>query len=395
MKKLGKNRDDQKRSNWGLVLRLLATGRCSSRIDLAKATGLTKATITQIVGDMISQGIVEEAEKEVRSEIGRHPTKLVISGRAPKVIGVLIDRAYCAAVLCDLNMNVLSRSEVRKEWSDKEDLMDNVFRLVDDLLETKQCVIAIGVASVGPVNASEGMIVNPFYFHDIHDLPVKRLLEERYSLPVFFDHDNQCAVLAESLYGNGKNYQDMLLVSVARGVGCGIIVQGHRIHSAYGYAPEIGHVSIDHKGEKCSCGNRGCLEMYTNSDTVLKKLRLATGEKLDYAGFMARSEETAIDGVMQECIGNLTIGLISVMNILNTQLILLGGDCCAWPDRYIRQIEEEVNRLKFGNKNIRIPVRKTFFLYDSQLFGAACHAVNAMFNGELSGPVMRETPVGA
>ena len=175
----------------------------------------------------------------------------------------------------------------------------------------------------------------------------------------------------------------MLLVSISRGVGCGIIVQGHRIHSSYGYAPEIGHVSIDHNGEICACGNRGCLEIYVNSLRIEEKLREATGKNLTYAEFMEITEEAEVDRVMLECVDNLTSALLSVINILNTQLILLGLDCCSWPDRYISRVEQEVNRLKFGNKNIRIPVKKTFFMRDSQLLGAACHGLNAMFNGDL------------
>ncbi len=383
MKKLGRNKDDQKRSNWGLVLMLLATGRCSSRIDLSKATGLTKPTISQIVGEMINQNLMEESDEEILSEVGRRPTKIVISPKAPKVIGVLIDRSSCAAVLCDLNLRVLKREEVRKEWCTEEELMESVYHLVDRMLEVREKVAAIGIASVGPVNVSEGIIVNPFYFHGIHDVKVRKLIEERYGYPVFFDHDNQCAVLAESLYGNGRNYQDMLLVSISRGVGCGIIVQGHRIHSSYGYAPEIGHVSIDHNGEICACGNRGCLEIYVNSLRIEEKLREATGKNLTYAEFMEITEEAEVDRVMLECVDNLTSALLSVINILNTQLILLGLDCCSWPDRYISRVEQEVNRLKFGNKNIRIPVKKTFFMRDSQLLGAACHGLNAMFNGDL------------
>ena len=383
MKKLGRNKDDQKRSNWGLVLMLLATGRCSSRIDLSKATGLTKPTISQIVGEMINQGLVEESDKEIRSEIGRHPTKIVISPKAPKVIGILIDRRRCAAVLCDLNLRVLRREEVRKECRSEEELLECVYQLVDLMLEEKQKVAAIGIASIGPVNVSEGTIVNPYYFHGIHDVQIKKIIEERYGYPVFFDHDNQCAVLAESLYGNGRNYQDMLLVSISRGVGCGIIVQGHRIHSSYGYAPEIGHVSIDHNGKICSCGNRGCLELYVNSMHIEEKLRKATGKNLSYVEFMEISEEPEIDHIMKECVDNLISGLVSVINILNTQLILLGSDCCSWPDRYISRIEQEINRIKFGNKNIQIPVKKTFFMRDSQLLGAACHSLNAMFSGDM------------
>ena len=120
-----------------------------------------------------------------------------------------------------------------------------------------------------------------------------------------------------------------------------------------------------------------------NSLRIEEKLREATGKNLTYAEFMEITEEAEVDRVMLECVDNLTSALLSVINILNTQLILLGLDCCSWPDRYISRVEQEVNRLKFGNKNIRIPVKKTFFMRDSQLLGAACHGLNAMFNGDL------------
>jgi predicted NBD/HSP70 family sugar kinase len=280
---------------------------------------------------------------------------------------------------------VIRREEIRKEHFSEAELMESVFQLLEMLFAEEQNVVAIGVASIGPVNVSEGMIVNPYYFHDIHDVKIRKMIEERYKLPVFFDHDNQSAALAESLYGNGRNYQDMLLVSVSRGVGCGIIVQGHRIHSSYGYAPEIGHISLDHNGKTCFCGNRGCLELYVNSDHVRNRLMAVTGKDLSYDGFMAVTEDPDVDHVMLECVDNLTSALISVINILNTQLILLGMDCCLWPDRYIERIEEEINRVKFGNKNIRIPVKKTYFMRDSQLLGAACNGINAMFHGDIPG----------
>ncbi len=385
MRKLGKNKADQKRSNWGLVLKLLATGKCNSRIDLARATGLTKPAISQIVGEFIHLDLVEESDKEIRAELGRNPTGLIISPKAPKVIGVLIDRAFCAVVLADLNLHVIRREEIRKEIFTEAELMENVFQLLDLMFTEEQNAAVIGIASIGPVNVSEGMIVNPYHFHDIHDVKIRKKIEERYKLPVFFDHDNQSAVLAESLYGNGRNYQDMLLVSISRGVGCGIIVQGHRIHSSYGYAPEIGHISLDHNGEVCICGNRGCLELYVNSEHVRSRLMAATGKDMSYDDFIAVSEDPDVDKVMLECVDNLTSALISVMNILNTQLILLGMDCCLWPDRYIERIEEEINRVKFGNKNIRIPVKKTYFMRDSQLLGAACNGINAIFNGDIPG----------
>lgn len=384
MKKLGRNKDDQKRSNWGTILRLLATRQCSSRIELAKATGLTKTAISQIVGDMLEQGIIEEAEKEVRMESGRNPVRLVISPKAPKFIGILIDRNSCAAVLCDMNLQVLKRDVIEKEWMDREDLMEHIFLLVDSMLAQGYPVIAIGAASIGPVNITEGKIVNPYYFHGIHDVEVRRILEDRYNLPVYFDHDNQSAALAEFLFGNGSGYQDILLIGIGRGVGSGIMVQGHRIHSTYGYAPEIGHISLDYQGEQCICGNHGCLELYVNSDQMMRKFRQITGRDLVYEEYMKLTDQPEIEAVMQECIQRVTAGIVSTLNVLNSQIVLLALHCCYWPERYIQQIEREINRIKFGNKNVDIPVKKVHFLMDTQLLGSACNAMNWIFNGEVS-----------
>lgn len=382
MKKLGKNKDDQKRSNWGLILKLIATQRCNSRIDLAKATGLTKTAISQIVSEMIENDLIKEAEKDIRMEMGRNPVRLIISSKAPKFIGLLIERSLCSVVLCDLNLRIIKKEQIDKEWMNEEELLEAVFRLVDSMLDEKLPVAAIGVASIGPVNVAEGKIVNPFYFHGIHDIEIRRILEERYEIPVYFDHDNQSAALAEFLFGNAMGVQDILLIAIDRGVGSGIMVQGHRIHSTYGYAPEIGHITIDYRGKDCICGNKGCLEQYINSDSMMQKFRYITGKEMSYQQYMELTDQEEMNQVMQECVRHLTAGIISTINVLNSQMVLLGSHCCYWPDRYIRQIEDELNRVKFGNKNVRIPVKKVHFLMDAQLLGAACNAMNWIFNGE-------------
>ena len=207
-------------------------------------------------------------------------------------------------------------------------------------------------------------------------------MEERYHLPVAFDHDNQSAALAEQLYGNGRGYEDILLVSISRGVGCGITVGGSRIHSYTGYAPEIGHISIDRNGLRCPCGNVGCLEMYVNSPVILERFRRSTGLNLSYADFCSRdSEEVRV--IMDEMIDNLAAGLVTTLNITNSQIILLGGDCGYWKDSYIRRLEEEINRRKFGNREMWIPVKKNFFGEHTAVLGAASNVINRMFHGEL------------
>lgn len=382
MAKLGVNRDNQKKTNRGIVLRLIATRQCTSRVDLSRMTGLTKTAISQIVNELIEKNYLIETKKENTSELGRNPVGLDISPRAPRYAGVLVQRGYCEAVLCDMQLNVLKIEKIKNEWMDAAELMQAVYTLLDHMLEGETNVSGIGVASIGPVSIKEGMIVHPLYFNEVENIEIRKLLEERYLLPVYFDHDNQSAAQAEQLYGNGRGYQDILLLSVGRGVGCGILVEGQRYHSYSGYAPEIGHISIDYNGVPCVCGNVGCLERYVNSPVMLARFRETTGLDRSYEEFCQMEDDPQVDEIMRDMIQKLTNAIVSALNILNSQIILVCMDCVIWPEKYIRMIEEEVNRKKFGNREVRVPVKKAYFLERTQVLGAACNAINPLFQGE-------------
>ncbi len=381
MPKPGLNKEIQKRTNRGLILRFIATRECTSRIELSRSTGLTKTAISQIVNGLIAEHYLVETEKEVGEGVGRNPMGLDISPLAPRFAGILIEREGCEAVVVDMQLNILSHREVRRVWKNAGELMDSVYGILDPMVRETENLAGIGAASIGPVSAREGKIIRPLYFNNIGNIELRRLLTERYHLPVMFDHDNQSAVLAEHLFGNGQGYQDILLVSVGRGIGCGILVGGKRVHSYTGYAPEIGHVSIDFRGPRCPCGNSGCLELYANSRTVLERLRAATGKKLSYAEFCGEgSPET--EAVMEDVIFRLSSGITNTLNIMNSQLVLLARDCASWPDRYVQALEDRINRTKFGNLETRIIVRKVRFGEKAAVLGAACNMINRFFEGE-------------
>ncbi len=384
MAKLGMNKDNQKRSNRGLVLKLIATQKCSSRIDLARETGLTKTAISHIVNEGIEKGMLVETSVQATPELGRNPIGLAISPDMPKIVGVLVQRGYTEAVLCDIQLNILRWERSEKECRSGEELIDEIFRLTDRMMEGEKDIIGIGCASIGPVNVTEGMIIRPLYFNGIHDVAIRDRLEARYHIPVCFDHDNQSAALAEFYYGNGKGYEDVLLVSVGRGVGCGVVVDGHRIHSYTGYAPEIGHISIDKNGRVCECGNRGCVEAYINSVSVRERMCRETGLDLTYRDFCARTDLPAVRAILDEITDDLVQALLNTLNILNSQVILLCVDCIYWPDEYIERIERLVNEKKFGNRGITVPVRKVRFLDKAQVLGAAANVVSRVFSGQLT-----------
>ncbi|MCI9157834.1 MAG: ROK family protein [Lawsonibacter sp.] len=384
MEKAGKNRSDYKKVNRGLVMKMIATGQCSTRADLTRSTGLSKMAISNIVTELIRQHLLVETEAARVEELGRTPVRLGLSPEAPKVVGLLIDRDRCEAVLCSLDLKVLRRETVTMENMTGPQLTDLIYQLLDTILFGRVDVVAIGAASIGPISARAGKILRPFYFYGIHDVEVVRIIQERYHLPVYFDHDNQSAILAESLFGSGRGYNDVLYVGVSQGVGCGILSDGQLYCNRRGLPPELGHVSVDLKGRSCGCGNRGCVETYLRTPELLKKLRYHTGKYYTYEGFCALAEgDERVDSILTDAVMRLSNAVISIVNILNSELILLGSDSTFWPDRYLTMLEDEVNRRRFVDWDERILVKRSYFMRDASLMGAACNAISPIFLGEL------------
>lgn len=383
--KLGKNQNDNKLRNRGLVLKMIATGQCAFRSDLVQSTGLSKMTVSNIVSELMKQGLLVERDPEANEETGRNPIRLEISPDGPKVVGLAILRNRIECVICDLNLHILECRSVPIDNITIETLIEIVFELLDTMLymDTKFNIIAIGIASIGPINISKGMILAPFYFNDIKNIEIVRLVEGRYHLPVFFDHDNQSAAQAEKLYGCGQKFEDILFVGVGTGVGCGI-VEKDRLHSnREGLSPELGHVSIDYKGEKCICGNRGCIERYINTSTMLEKMRKATEKFYPYQFYCVQCDNPAVDAIFKDAIDKLSVAIVSCINLLNSELVILGNRSVYWDDKYIALLERLINAKKFGDKEMHVYVRRAQFMENAQLLGAACNAISSIFEGRL------------
>ena len=226
METYGKNSSDIKRNNRGRVLQMVATGRCKTRQELVSSMGLTKMSISNIVAEFQEKNILVESGKKMGKGVGRRSVSLDISDKAPKVIGLLIVRDRVEAVLCDFRLHILHRMEKKLFKPSERELIDLMFTLVDSMLSFDDNVIGIGVSSLGPVNPETGIIMEPPYFYNIRNLQVSKLLETRYSLPVRIYQDNQSGALEEYLYGNGRGHENLMLLGLERGVGCGIIKDG-------------------------------------------------------------------------------------------------------------------------------------------------------------------------
>lgn len=381
--KEGRNRENYRKKNRGMTLKLIATGTCSNRSGLVEKMGLSKMAITKIVTELLGKGLLKEQETKT-TDPGRPPLILKISEGAPLVAGLGIHRGRCEAVICDFGLHVLQKEEIfYGEEMDETKLLTCIYRIMDTILYGRDNVAAIGISCIGPVSSAAGKILKPYFFYNIHDVEIVRLLSERYHLPTFLDHDNQSAAVAEYYYGCGRGCRDLLYVGIGSGVGCGIIHEGKRFKNDRGLPPELGHVSINLHGRDCPCGNKGCVETYVRSPVLLEQLHALTGKYYSYETFATMKDNPEVEKVFEEAVLALSAALVSTINITNSEVIILGNDAAGWDERYIRLMEQQVNKLRFVEWDAPVKVLRSSFQGDAVVLGAACNALDEIFQGNL------------
>ncbi|MBQ9885269.1 MAG: ROK family transcriptional regulator [Lachnospiraceae bacterium] len=382
IEKLGINYHDLKTKNRSLILKLLATGKCNSRIELAKESGLTKMSVSNIISDFISMGLVEESHVEETHGVGRSPIILDINKNGPKVVGLHIGREGCSVALYDLKLNKLNSTYGELSDKTKDGLVALIIGLIDEIID-KNSVIAIGIGTIGPLDLENGVILNPPNFFGITNIHIVDILRERYKIPVYMDSQYNNAALAEKYYGNGKDYDDFIFLGITSGIGSGIILNGELMKNSSMLTSEVGHTSIDFRGNYCDCGNRGCLETYASSNVIRNRLVLETEKENTFEEFCTMTEDPRIDRVFMEMMEYLSYGLVSCINLFNPQIIMLGDRGVFLPDRYLDYLESQINKYKLSKSYNYVKVVRPMFGEQAQLAGSAVCVLEQIFQGNL------------
>lgn len=221
-------------------------------------------------------------------------------------------------------------------------VIENIRKSIEQLLKTDgdNDIIGIGIGSPGQVDYKNGIVYDPPNFPGWHSENLVKIIEEHFRLPTFIDNDGNVAALAESMYGLGKKSKYFALITLGTGVGCGIILNNEVYHGATGAAGEFGHTVIKYDGPVCNCGQRGCIERFIGSQWIVERavncLKSYPESKL-FAYIRNQSVSPKIIADLANNGDNLCIRIIddtgyflgialgSFVNLLNLDLILIGG----------------------------------------------------------------------
>ncbi|MFC5470765.1 ROK family protein [Cohnella suwonensis] len=334
-----------KRINTAIVLEAILRGAPLSRALISEQTGLNKATVSSLVQDLIDGSLVKEIGTG-ESSGGRKPVLLDFVSSSGYAIGVDLGVNYIRGVLTDLRGNVVEErtSAIRLSPSESgvteafEHLSDCISTLIDVAPASAYGIVGIGVGVPGLVDDNGVILFAPNL--KWRDVPLRRLLTERFSLPVAIDNEANMGALGEQKYGAGRSIDNLVYVSAGIGIGTGLVLHKTLYKGASGFSGEMGHLSVEAHGKSCSCGNRGCWERYASEQALLEQaapLGFDELENLLAAASEGRQDVLELFAGIGEYLG---IGIANIVNVFNPDAVIIGNrmsQARPWLENALRQ----------------------------------------------------------
>lgn len=335
-----------KELNISIVIDTIRRHEPVSRVEIASLTHLGRSTITGIVALLVREGFVKEVGAG-ESKGGRRPVLLKFNARAKLVVAIKLEPGRIIAALTDLNASILQRTTRPLEGNrGPQAILAAIKEAIRSLLRQEEVeperVLGIGLAMPGIVEPKTGTSVSPTFFQ-WSNVPIRAILEEELGIPVFVENDANALALGERWSGAGRGRENLVVLTVGIGVGAGIVIGGQLYRGAMNGAGEIGHMTIDEEGPVCYCGNRGCLETLASDGAMARRAReemekgrvslilgLAGGDRSKITRETVVEAALAGDAVAREILRetgqHLGTGIANLVNILNPEVIIVGGE---------------------------------------------------------------------
>ena len=290
MRKSGINMERVKRENRSLILKCINDSGPISRKDIAKATGLTPASVTQITTGLIAEGELVElgAVSEAPGIAGRKKILLDLNQNFGYVLAINIESKVTWVAYCDIKGNILYDGALVSSFdTDKAMAPEEFLELVRKktaCLEEKmsprerKLIKCVSIGVPGIVDKKNGISVHAYGIWD-QAVDLRGICEKSFNLPVLVENNVDAFATAEIIYGSGKNFDSLLVIKWGPGIGSTIVIDNKVYEGRHGKTAELGHVIVEKNGKKCSCGKRGCLETILSAGALSK---IKDKEKLDY-----------------------------------------------------------------------------------------------------------------
>jgi len=314
--------------NKNLVLNLVRRDAPLSRAQVSITTGLNKGTVSSLVAELVNEDLIYEIGPG-KSSGGRRPVLLMFQNQSGYAIGIDIGVNYLLGTLTDLSGSIIEKIEINTNDTIVDNVLNVLYKLISDLIalspKASYGVIGIGIGVPGIVNENGKVLFAPNL--DWKDIDLKHKIEDMFNIPVQIENEANAGAYGERMFGKGKNSKNMIYLSVGIGIGSGLIINDRIYKGNNGYSGESGHMSIENNGTKCTCGNRGCWELFASEKAVVRRAEQVFSEKLSLKDLVlkASNNDPRAISIFHEVGGYLGQGITNMVNIFNPELVVIGN----------------------------------------------------------------------
>ncbi|MBO0961603.1 ROK family protein [Neobacillus sp. MM2021_6] len=318
-----------KKLNRSLIISKIFEHGMISRADLAKITGLNKATISVQAADLLAEDLIIETQQDHKN-LGRRPIMLSINQQAGFVLGIDLDKHSVTFALANISGLPVQTDTIHLDTSDYDVILGMLIKQINaykqQCSEARYGLSGVVIGIHGIVNNDEMIYFVPQ--HGWHNKNLKDDLQTQTSVSIYIENNANLCSFAEKVYQHHQS-ENLLSISLYSGIGLGIMVNGDALKGYHGYAGEIGHMIIVPDGIPCSCGNFGCWEQYASESSFMKQLsEKQNTPELSYDAIqkLIRGQEPITCEQMKQYIKYLSIGLNNIINLYNPEILVINSE---------------------------------------------------------------------
>lgn len=382
------------------ILNVIRNKEPVTKSVIANELGVNVTTITQFVNKLQRKyKILTESGKDT-STGGRKPTLYKINKELGYVIGVDIGGDNTRVIITDILGNIISSLKDKTIQEDSEKLMREALKMIGTLvLESKipkEKILGIGISLSCIVDTKLGYSIFCPNIKGLNKFPIKKIMEGKAKVPVFVDDCSRCMAIAEKRYGIAKDYSNFISISLGRGIGAGIFIDGKIYRGSKGLAGELGHITVSENGPVCNCGNKGCLETIASGVGIIRRAREGMKEGIvtslteiignDYNKLTVEViSKAAEDGdkfayyIINRTGEYIGIAIATALNLFGSELVVLGGGISESGDILLGAIKRTVKIRALYEITKKIKIVKTELGDNIAALGAVTGFIDNLF----------------
>jgi glucokinase-like ROK family protein len=373
------------------VLQRLKTTSPLSRAQLAELTRLNKSTISSLIDELMSLGLIYETGL-LASNGGRPGRLLELNPQAGAVVSCEFGVDFIMSIVTNFWGQIVWRQRVETEPHQGQtqilsELLENINRAIITAHQYNPRLLGIGLSSTGMVDIDQGMMI---FSPNLRwrNVPLKQIVAEATQLPIFVENDANAAALGEHFFGSAQNVNDFLFILADVGIGGGLFLNGDLYRGTSGLAGEIGHLNFNLSSRPCRCGKRGCWEMEANKASLINRVQtlieIGHSSRLTSSATFSQIVQAAKEGdavaleALSETGSLLGLGIANLVDIFNPELVVFGGTMSEAGEFLLPAIRQTLQTAALDTTRRQAVVALSAFGTDAIVIGAATLVIQAI-----------------